>query len=44
MTLVLNPSMIARIPVTARARIDSLQSLMLAGRYTVHIDTTASKK
>jgi basic membrane lipoprotein Med (substrate-binding protein (PBP1-ABC) superfamily) len=43
-TLVLNPALIARIPAAARQRIDSLQSLMLAGRYRVHIDTTAPKK
>jgi len=43
-TLVLNPALTAHIPATARQRIDSLQSLMLAGRYRVHIDTTASKK
>jgi basic membrane protein A len=43
-TLVLNPSLIARIPAAARQRIDSLQSLMLNGQYRVHVDTTASKK
>jgi basic membrane lipoprotein Med (substrate-binding protein (PBP1-ABC) superfamily) len=43
-TLVLNPSLIGRIPAGARQRIDSLQSLMLAGQYRVHVDTTASKK
>ncbi len=43
-TLVLNPPMIARIPADARARIDSLQTLMLAGRYTVHVDTSAGNK
>ena len=43
-TLVLNPPMTARIPTKVRARIDSLQTLMLAGRYTVHVDTTAAKK
>jgi len=43
-TLVLNPPMTARIPTNVRVRIDSLQTLMLAGRYTVHVDTTAAKK
>jgi len=43
-TLVLNPPMTARIPTNVRMRIDSLQTLMLAGRYTVHVDTTAAKK
>lgn len=43
-TLVLNPSLLGRIPAPARARIDSLQSLMLAGRYKVHVDTSAAKK
>jgi len=43
-TLVLNPALTARIPATARARIDSLQSLMLAGRYKVHVDTSAVRK
>jgi basic membrane lipoprotein Med (substrate-binding protein (PBP1-ABC) superfamily) len=43
-TLVLNPSMLARIPTSARSKIDSLQTLMLAGRYAVHVDTTAANK
>ena len=43
-TLVLNPALSSRIPSTARARIDSLQSLMLAGRYRVAVDTSAAKK
>jgi basic membrane lipoprotein Med (substrate-binding protein (PBP1-ABC) superfamily) len=43
-TLVLNPALLGRIPVAARARIDSLQSLMLAGRYTTHVDTATAKK
>ena len=43
-TLVLNPGLAARIPPVAHARIDSLQSLMLAGRYKVHVDTSAAKK
>jgi basic membrane protein A len=43
-TLVLNPALTARIPSNARTRIDSLQSLMLAGRYRVHVDTSTVKK
>ena len=43
-TLVLNPSLMGRIPATARTRIDSLQALMLAGRYTIHVDTSAARK
>jgi basic membrane protein A len=43
-TLVLNPSLAARIPASVRIRLDSLQSLMLAGRYAVHVDTAAAKK
>jgi len=43
-TLVLNPALAPRVPATARARIDSLQSLMLAGRYRVHVDTATAKK
>ena len=43
-TLVLNPSMVGRIPASAHVRIDSLQALMLAGRYTVHVDTTTAHK
>lgn len=34
-TLVLNPALESRIPAPARARIDSLQAEMLAGRFTV---------
>jgi basic membrane protein A len=34
-TLVLNPVLSAKIPVAARSRIDSLQTLMLRGDYTV---------
>ena len=34
-TLVLNPALLQRIPVAARSRIDSLQSLMLRGEYTI---------
>ena len=43
-TLVLNPALSARLPAPARSRIDSLQSLMLAGQYRVHVDTTAARK
>jgi hypothetical protein len=43
-TLVLNPALTGRIPTIARARIDSLQALMLTGRYKIHVDTTISKK
>jgi basic membrane protein A len=35
-TLVLNPVLSAKIPVAARSRIDSLQTLMLRGDYTVN--------
>ena len=43
-TLVLNPALTTRIPGAARTRIDSLQSLMLAGRFKVHVDTSTAKK
>jgi len=43
-TLVLNTALTTRIRGNARARIDSLQSLMLAGRYRVHVDTSTVKK
>lgn len=44
-TLVLNPALEARIPPTAKARIDSIQTKMLAGRFTIAAprDTTAKK-
>jgi basic membrane lipoprotein Med (substrate-binding protein (PBP1-ABC) superfamily) len=43
-TLVLNPAMDARIPATTRTRVDSLQALMLAGKYTTKkADTTAAR-
>lgn len=32
-TLVLNPNLISRIPAPARARVDSIQSLMFAGKF-----------
>jgi len=38
-TLVLNPSLVARIPAAARSRIDSLQTKMLAGQFTVSLDS-----
>jgi basic membrane lipoprotein Med (substrate-binding protein (PBP1-ABC) superfamily) len=34
-TLVLNPALSSRIPTLARTRIDSLQTLMLRGAYTI---------
>jgi basic membrane lipoprotein Med (substrate-binding protein (PBP1-ABC) superfamily) len=44
-TLVLNPALESRIPAAAKARIDSTQSLMLAGKMTVAVphDTAAKK-
>jgi basic membrane lipoprotein Med (substrate-binding protein (PBP1-ABC) superfamily) len=44
-TLVLNPTLQDRIPSAARARIDSLQNAMFAGRYTPPkgLDSAASK-
>ena len=42
-TLVLNPAMSAAIPPAARARIDSLQTEMLAGNYTVTVDSLSPK-
>jgi basic membrane lipoprotein Med (substrate-binding protein (PBP1-ABC) superfamily) len=41
--LVLNPTMTATIPPAARARIDSLQSKMLAGEYSVQFDSLTPK-
>jgi basic membrane lipoprotein Med (substrate-binding protein (PBP1-ABC) superfamily) len=45
-TLVLNPTTEGRIPAGARARLDSLQTQMLAGQYTVKLpkDTSAAKR
>lgn len=37
--LVLNPVLASRVPAAARARIDSLQSLMLAGQFTITADS-----
>jgi basic membrane protein A and related proteins len=34
-TLVLNPALVSKIPTPSRARIDSLQALMLRGAYTI---------
>jgi basic membrane protein A len=44
-TLVLNPAIASRIPAAARARIDSLQTKMLAGEYSIHtpVDTSAKR-
>ena len=42
-TLVLNPSLAPRIPAAARARIDSLQTKMLAGQFTVSLDSLVKK-
>ncbi len=41
--LVLNPTMTSAIPPAARARIDSLQSIMLAGKYSVPLDSLSPK-
>lgn len=43
-TLVLNPALEARIPAPARAKIDSLQTLMLNGKLTISVDTAAAGK
>jgi basic membrane lipoprotein Med (substrate-binding protein (PBP1-ABC) superfamily) len=43
-TLVLNPALESRIPPAARARIDSLQSKMLAGRFTISLDSSSSSR
>jgi len=44
-TLVLNPALAARIPAEVRARVDSLQTLMEAGRFTIagRADTAAKR-
>ena len=43
-TLVLNPALNSVIPAPVRTRIDSLQTKMLAGQYTVgHTDSTAKR-
>jgi basic membrane lipoprotein Med (substrate-binding protein (PBP1-ABC) superfamily) len=45
-TLVLNPTLESKIPGAARARIDSLQNAMIAGKFTIahNADTTAAKR
>ncbi len=45
-TLVLNPTLEPKIPAAARTKIDSLQTKMLAGEFTVavHGDSTAAKR
>ena len=40
-TLVLNPALQTRIPAAVRARVDSLQQLMFAGKFVAPLDTTA---
>lgn len=42
-TLVLNPAMTSTIPAATRTRIDSLQTQMLAGTYTVKVDSVPAK-
>jgi basic membrane lipoprotein Med (substrate-binding protein (PBP1-ABC) superfamily) len=43
-TLVLNPALASRIPAQTRARIDSLQSKMLAGQFTISLDSQSSSR
>ncbi len=43
-TLVLNPTVEARIPAAMRARVDSLQALMHDGKFAVTVDTAATAK
>jgi len=43
-TLVLNPAFESKIPVAMHARIDSLQTKMLAGQFTVSLDSLSSKR
>jgi len=40
-TLVLNPALASKIPAPSRARIDSLQALMLRGAYTITPESNA---
>lgn len=40
-TLVLNPTLQSTIPAPARAKIDSLQTKMLAGQFSVRVDSAA---
>jgi basic membrane lipoprotein Med (substrate-binding protein (PBP1-ABC) superfamily) len=42
-TLVLNPTLLSAIPQAARTRIDSLQAKMLAGEYSVNVDSLPAK-
>ena len=42
-TLVLNPALQSTIPPAARTRIDALQARMLAGQYSISMDTSAAK-
>jgi basic membrane lipoprotein Med (substrate-binding protein (PBP1-ABC) superfamily) len=42
--LVLNPALQSRIPAAARSRIDSLQAKMLAGQYSVTVDSAPAKR
>ncbi len=42
-TLVLNPALQAKVPAATRAHIDSLQSRMLAGQYSVPLDHAPAK-
>jgi basic membrane protein A and related proteins len=43
-TLVLNPNLLAKIPTSTRADVDSLQARMLAGQLHVTVDSTAAKR
>ena len=43
-TLVLNPALESFIPVAARDRIDSLQAQMLAGRYSISLDSSVRRR
>jgi basic membrane protein A len=43
-TLVLNPALASRIPPATRTRIDSLQTKMLSGQFTVSLDSLSSSR
>jgi len=43
-TLVLNPAFASRIPQAIRTRIDSLQAKMLAGQFTVSLDSLVTSR
>lgn len=43
-TLVLNPALDSRIPPSTRAHIDSLQAKMLAGQFTISLDSLSSSR